>query len=165
VVAAPISIIATPTSFSSSVSTARAGERLEHDLLDSVAGAVDRLADVRRRRDLARDEEDLRLESHAGHADRILDALLVVDAVLLRDRVHHLTVGRERDRARDDVHPVDVVLQDLVLGDRDHTHRARRLDVVAADPGIDAVHGDAGHELGFLQGGAYGLGDAVDVRD
>ncbi len=73
---------------------ARARERLQHQILHSVPGPVDRLADVRRRGHLAGDEEDLGLEPDAGHAQRVLDARLVIDPVLLGDRVQHLSVGR-----------------------------------------------------------------------
>ena len=48
----------------------RARERLEHELAHLVARALDRLAQVHRRRAADRDEVHLRLEPRADHADR-----------------------------------------------------------------------------------------------
>jgi hypothetical protein len=43
--------------------------------------------------------------------------------------------------------------------------RRARVDVLAGHAREDALHGDAGHQLGFLHGRAHGLGGAFDVRD
>jgi hypothetical protein len=52
----------------------------------------------------------LRLETHAGHADRLADAFLVVDDEFLRQDVQDLLVGRDRHRARRVDHALDVAL-------------------------------------------------------
>ena len=44
------------------------------------------------------DDVHLRLQAHAGHADRIADALLAVDDEFLRQHVQDLLVGRNGDR-------------------------------------------------------------------
>jgi hypothetical protein len=84
------------------------GERLEHDVGDVEAGAVAALDDVLRRGDGAGDDVDLRLQAHAGHAERLLDAVLLVDDVVLRQDVQHLAVHRDRDRLRGVDHALDV---------------------------------------------------------
>ena len=86
----------------------RARERLEHELAHLVARPLHRLAQVHRRRAADRDEVHLGLEPRADHADRIADAVVLVDRVLLRNRVQQLAVLRDRLRARDLVRAVDV---------------------------------------------------------
>ena len=88
---------------------------LEDQLLDPVSGPVHRLADVGRGRDLASHQEDLRLEAHAGHSHRVLDAALEVHPVLLGDGVHHLPVRRKRHGPGHDVHPLHVVRSHLLV--------------------------------------------------
>ncbi len=52
---------------------------------------------------------DPRLEPHAAHADRLADAVLIVDDELLREHVDDLAVARERDRLGLLEDPLDVV--------------------------------------------------------
>ena len=85
-----------------------ARERLEHELAHLVARALDRLAQIDRRRAADRDEIHLGLEARAAHADRIANPRVLVDAVLLRDRVQQLAILRDRLRARDLVRAIDV---------------------------------------------------------
>src|ERR1700722_19745159 len=60
------------------------GQLLEHHLLHREPAALDALLDVLCGAVGAGDDVDLRLQAHAGHADRIADALLAVDDELLR---------------------------------------------------------------------------------
>jgi hypothetical protein len=93
-----MSTSATPSSFSSSSRTAWAEARgLEDDVGDLQAAAVGALDDVLGAGDRGRDDVDLGLEADPGHAERIADAVLVVDHVLLWQDVEHLAVHRDRD--------------------------------------------------------------------
>jgi len=70
----------------------RRRERLEHDVAHAIPGALHRAAQVLRGGRLHRHEVDLDLEPRARHADRVGDAALLVDHVLLRDVVQQLVV-------------------------------------------------------------------------
>jgi len=130
------------------------GQRLEHQVGDLEAGALDRAADVLGRGHGAGDDVDLGFEPHAAHPDRVLDPVLVVDDELLRDHVDDLAIGGDRDRLGGLHHAVDVGGTDLVVlaGDRDHAAAVDRADVVAGDPGGDALHRKPGHALGLVHG-------------
>ena len=82
-------------------------------------------------------EVHLGLEAHAGHAERLLDAVLVVDRVLLREHVEDLAVLRDVDRLGLLEHRGDVGLFDFLVLDRPHALRVERLDVRARDAGVD----------------------------
>src|SRR6185312_3142019 len=100
VVPAPISTSAVPSSFSSSVRTASAlasGSRISSRTLYPA-----RSIDLRR--------------LIAG-AEPIADAGVLVDGVLLRDRVEQLAVLRDRLGTRDHIGPIDVALIDLIARD------------------------------------------------
>ena len=129
----------------------RAGERLEHELAHLVAGALDALAQVDRRRRADRDEVHLRLEPRAAHPDRIADAGVLVDGVLLRDGVQQLAVLRDRLRARHLVRAIDVGLVDLVVAHGDDALGGHRLHVLAGDAGVHVGDRRARHALGVLQ--------------
>ena len=97
VVPPPMSIRQTPSSRSSSRQHRLGrGERLEHDVGDVQAGLVRALHDVLRARHRRRDDVDLGLEPHAAHAERLADAVLLVDDELLREHVDDLAVHRDR---------------------------------------------------------------------
>ena len=133
VVPPPMSISATPSSRSSGVSTASAAAsgppstsctwspaRLQH-LMRFCPELIGAGHDV-----------DARLEPHPGHADRLLDAVLVVDDELLRQDVEHLAVrraarprGPRRSRARR--RPA----RDLAVLHRHHAVAVEALDVAA----------------------------------
>src|SRR5690606_12966139 len=143
----------------------RGRERLVDRALDAVAGAAHGLAQVLARVDRARDDVDLGLEARARHADRVANAALVVDDVLLRQHVQHLAIGRYDDGASDLVHALYVRGRDLLTVHCDDAVRRARVDVLARDTGEHALAGYAGHQLGFLHRGAHGIGRALDVGD
>ena len=72
----------------------RRGERLQHDVLHREAGAVDAPDHVLHRGDGAGDDVHLDLEPHAGHAERLPHAVLVVDHEGLGQHVDDLAVLR-----------------------------------------------------------------------
>src|SRR5262249_29447824 len=115
-------------------------------------GALDRAADVARARHRAGDDVHLGFEPHAAHADRVLDAVLVVDDEFLRDDVDDLAIGGDGDRLRGLDHALHVGGRDLVVLAR-HRHDAAAVqaaDVVAGDAGVHALGLHAGHALGLL---------------
>ena len=98
VVPAPMSTIATPSSFSSSVSTASArGARVQHQPLDFQPAAAHALQDVLGRALRAGDDVHLDLEPAAAHADRLLHLVAVDDEFLRLDQQQPLVV-RDVDR-------------------------------------------------------------------
>ena len=114
----PMSMTATPISFSSSLRTASAlASGCEHDVGDREAaalGAADDVLHAARRRG---DEVHLHAEAHARHPDGVADAVLAVDHVLARQDVEDLAVGVDRDGARALEHALDVAARDLAAGD------------------------------------------------
>src|SRR4051812_21794894 len=129
----------------------RTREWLEHELAYAVAGTLDGLAQIERGRAADRDEIHLRLQSRPDHPDRIANAAIAVDGVLLRYRVEQLAVGGNRLRARDLVGAVDVLLADLVAAHGDDAFADHCLDVLAGDPGVELLHLRPGHPLRILQ--------------
>jgi hypothetical protein len=84
VVPAPTSTSATPEVLLLDVSTRRRRDRAEHDVVDDEPACLQHLTEVLRRRHLRGHDVDLGLEPDAGDPDRLLQAFLVVDDVLLR---------------------------------------------------------------------------------
>ena len=139
------------------------GQRLEHDVGDVEAGAVGALDDVLRAGHRAGDDVDLGLEAHAGHAQRLLDAVLVVDDELLRQDVDDLAVQRDGDRLGRVDDPGDVGLADLLVLHRDDALAVEALDVAAGDAGVDGGDLAAGHQLGLFDRAADGGDGGLDV--
>ena len=143
------------------------GQRLEHEVEDPQVGALDGAADVLRRGHRAGDDVDLGLEPHAAHPHRVLDAVLVIHDVLLRDDVDDLAVHGDGDGLGRLDHPVHVGRADLVVParDRDDAAAVDAADVVAGDAGVDALHRHARHALGFVHR-ALDAGDGLlEVHD
>src|SRR5262249_24814344 len=115
----------------------RRRQRLEDDVGHLQVAAVAALDDVLRRGQRGGDDVDLGLEADAGHAERLADAVLLVDDVLLRQDVDDLAVHRDRDRlgALDDAR--EIAVADLLVLHRDGAVRVQALDVAAGDAGVD----------------------------
>ena len=163
VVPPPMSTSATPSSFSSSVSTDSLAASCSTTVSATVdAGAVHARDDVLRRALAAGDDVDVDLEPRAGHADRRADAVLLVDDEVLRQHVQDLAAGRQRHRLGGVDRAAHVLARDLAVlaGDRDHAAAVESLDVRARQREVDRVDLDAGHQLGFLDR----LLDRVDRR-
>ena len=139
------------------------GELLEDDVLDLQVAALDALGDVLRRADRPRDQVHLGLQPDAGHADRVVDALLVVDQELLGQHVQDPLIGRDRDRLGRLDHALDVLGLDVAFPDRDDAVAVQALDVGAGDPGEHRADLDAGHALGLADRAADGVDRGVDV--
>ena len=99
-----------------------------------------------------------RLETNARHADRFANTVLVIDDVVLRQRVNHLAIERQRDVTRLLEHARDVFLLHFVIRDRDDPVRVDPLHVRAGDA-------DAGHVAGLLDGLANARDGRLDVDD
>src|SRR5690606_11060078 len=114
----------------------------------------------------ARHDMDVHLEPHAGHAHRVLDAVVPVYHVLLRDHVDDLHVRFQR-------HGAGVLDRAFHVGPRDllppayggHAVAGQGLEVRAGDPDPRAPDLDPGHALGGLNGLAHGLDGALEVDD
>ena len=112
------------------------GQALQHDVADVQARAVGALHQVVGGGHRAGHDVDLGLQPHAGHPDRVLDARLVVDDVLLGQHVDHLAVHRDRDRPGRVDHPLHVQRGDLGALDGHDAAAVETGDVAAGDPGV-----------------------------
>ncbi len=128
------------------------GELLEDDLLHLDTGAVDAVDQVLRRRDGGGDDVHVRLQLRAGHADRVVDAVLVVDHELLRQDVEDLALGGDVHGARRRHDALHVLARHLVIppGDRHHPAAVETPHVRAGDADEGAVGRAAGHQLRLL---------------
>jgi hypothetical protein len=93
----------------------------------------------------------------------LLDLLLAVDLVLLRDHVDDLAIGWNRNRLRllDDA--FDIAGLYLLVPDRDHADLVSGLDVSARDACIDRVDLAARHELRFFGSFPNGLDRGINI--
>ena len=142
-----------------------ARERFEHELPHLVAGPLDRLAEIERRRGADRDQIHLGLEAHATHSDRIADTGVAVDAILLRNRVEQLAIRGNRLRAGHFVGALDVGARHLVAIHGDDARAVHRLDVLARDSRVHAIHLHARHSLGLAHRFLDGLCGLLNVGD
>src|SRR5256712_5443326 len=126
----------------------RRRERLEHDVAHAIPGALHRAAQVLRGGRLHRHEVDLDLEPRARHADRVGDAALLADHVLLRDVVQQLVIPTDRDGPRDLVHPRHALRRDLLAVHRHDARGRARRHVLSRDPARHPRDLHARHPLG-----------------
>ena len=105
----------------------------------------------------------LDLEAHAGHAQRLLDAILTVNDELLRQDVQHLLVGGDGHGARGFDHAIDVDGGHFLVLDRHHAVAVKALDVAAGDAGVDALDTHAGHQLGLFERALDGADRRFDI--
>ena len=115
--------------------------------------------------ELGRDDVHARLEPHAGHAERIADAVLIVDDVLLWQHVQHLAVHRDRDGLGRIDHARDVRVADFLVLDRDDAVRVQPAHVRAGDRRVHGRDLAAGHVLGLVDRLLDRLHGRVDVDD
>ena len=105
-----------------------------------------------------------RFEAHAGHADGLLYAFLVVDDVFLWQHMQHFLVGGNGQRSGRIDHPVDVVRGDLAVPNRDDAVGVEAADVTAGDAGVHRVDGTVTDQLGLLDRPLDGLHRGFDVH-
>ena len=143
------------------------GQRVDDELVDLDAGRGHALGQVLDRGRRGRDDVGLDLEAQGAHPERVLDALLAVDAEAPPLDVEDLAVGRDGHRPGDLDRAVDVLAADLavVAGDRDLAGRVEALDVLAADADEGAVDLPAGQPLGLLDRVGDRADRLVDVDD
>ena len=107
----------------------------------------------------------LRLEADAGHAPGLLDALLVVDHVLLGQHVEHLLVGGYRHGPRRVEDALEILGHHLLILDRHDSVGVQAADVGAGDADVHRMNLAAGHELRLIDGALDRLHRGVDVDD
>ena len=162
----PSSIRAHPSSRSSGVSTAsEAAKRLEHELRHLITRTLHAPPEVLDRAGEDRHQVYLGLQPGAGHPDRLGDALLLVDQVVLGNGMEQLVVPAEAHVARDIIDPRHVAGADLAAGDRDHPVGAPGRDVLSRDAAEDRADLHARHRLGVLHRLGDGAGHFVEVAD
>src|SRR6266545_1833871 len=143
------------------------GQRLEHDVLDGEPRSVHRPHHVLHGGHGARHEVDLDFQPHARHAERLADAILIVDDEGLRQSVDDLAVGREVDGLRRLERALDVDGVDLaaLAGHRHHAAAVDAADVPTGHARVDRRDLDPGPLLRFFHRPADRLHRRVDVDD
>ncbi len=104
-----------------------------------------------------------RLQPHAGHADRVLNAFLVVDDEFLGQDVQDFLIGRNRDHPRRLHDPVHVLRRDFPVLDRGDAVGVEPPDVAAGNAGIHRIDPAVGHLLGRLNRALDRLHGGFDV--
>ncbi|MCY1415824.1 hypothetical protein D9M71_313200 [compost metagenome] len=140
------------------------GQLREDDVIDLEAAAAHALLDVLSRVDRTGDHVDLGFQAHAGHAQRLAHAFLVVDHVVLGQRVQHALVGGDGDRLGRVEDAVDVRRAHLAVADRHDAVGVQAADVVAGDADECRVDTAAGHLLGLVDGALDRLHGGLDVH-
>ena len=142
-----------------------AGQRLQHDLFDEESAAFRALGDVGYARGRGCDHVHARLEADTRHADRLFDAVLFVDDVLLREHVNHLAIAGERHSLGLLQHTSDVFDRNLAVGDGSDPVLVHATHVASSDAGVNRIDLDTGHRLGLLDRRANRLNGRLDVDD
>ena len=111
------------------------GDLVEDDLLDADLGPRDATLEVLERGHGGGDDVDVDLELDAAHADRVLDAVLVVDDELLGDDVDDVAVRGDGDGLGLVDDAPHVLAGDLAVlaGDGDDAAAVEALDVGPGD--------------------------------
>jgi len=143
------------------------GQGVHDELVDLDAGRGHALGQVLDRRRGRRDDVGLDLEPQRAHAERVLDALLAVDAEPAPLDMEDLAVGRDRHGPGDLDRSVHVLARDLavVTGHGDLSRRVEAFDVLPADADEGAVDLPARQALGALDRVRDGADRLVDVDD
>src|SRR5699024_9461575 len=104
-------------------------------------------------------------QPHAGHPDRLADAILMIDDVLLRNHVQDLLVGGNGDGPRGIDHALDIILRDLLIADGDDPVGIEAPHVAAGDIGVDRMDFATSHQLGLLDRALDRLHGGLDIDD
>src|SRR6266536_5503456 len=126
------------------------GEGARHQLIDLDSGGDHAFGEVLDRGGRGGDDVDLHAEPDRAHAQRVLDALLVVDAEVAGQDVEDLPVRRDLDCPGDLRRAIDILPGDLtvVTAHGDGPRRVLTLDVLAADGHEGAIDLHARQALG-----------------
>ncbi len=106
-------------------------------------------------------------EPHAMHADRVFDVALAVQAVVLSEELHDLTVRRQADNRGGFLHAQAIFRGNLPVGGTDSDDpfgiEAAHVRTVHVNGGPADMH--AGNALRLGHGFHDSVGDFVDVND
>src|SRR5450755_1341041 len=130
-------------------------ELLKHNVLNLEPAALHTLDDVLRGAVRASNNVYLRLQAHAGHANRIADSFLRIDDVFLRQDMQDLLVRGDCHRLGCVDYALDVTGTYFLVLDRDNSVGVQAADVAAGDAGVYRMYLAVGHQLGFLDGALY----------
>ena len=141
-------------------------EGLEHDVGHIQLGQIAAFDDILTGGSRTGDDMDVHLQPDAGHAQRVLHSVLIVDDEILGQDVQHLPVAGDADGLCRVDHPPDILLGNraVVL----HGHHAVAIDslnVVSRDAYEHFLNRRAAHQLALphrLLDGAHRLFDVDD---
>jgi hypothetical protein len=142
-----------------------ARQRAQHDVGDFELRALHAAHRVLHAGRRGGDEVDAHLKSHAAHADRIADPVLVIHQVLSRKGVEDHAIGVDRDRAGSLEHPLQVRLRHLAARHRGHAVRHLPAHVTATDSHVHGGDLHPRHRLSRANGLSNRTDSPFDVGD
>ena len=130
------------------------GERLEHRVIDTHAGAIYRRDDILRGGTRGGDDVDVDFEALADHTDRVADVVLVIQEKFLREDVQDFAIFRQLHAAGGFDGPADVVALHVARARayRDAAAAVYAADVRASDADQRRFHRHAYEGFGFFDG-------------
>ncbi len=141
----------------------RGSQLLENDVGDIESRTVAGFDDVLGAGNGAGHDVHPGFQSDAAHAQRLTDAVLVVDDELLGKDMDDLAVHGYGDGFRRIDHPAHVVRGNLAVLDGDHALGVEPLDMSARDPRVHRLYFAAGHQLGLFDSLLDGRDSSFDV--
>src|SRR5690606_31640730 len=124
----------------------------ENDVFHFQATAADAFLNILRSVHRTGNEMHLGFEAYTGHAQRLLDALLVVEHIFLRQHMQDFLIGRNRHSLRGIDDTLEIERIHLAIT---HCHDAVRIqtaNMTACDARIYRVNLATGHQFGFFDG-------------
>src|SRR5690606_8200122 len=134
------------------------------DVVHFQAAAAHAFLDVLRGVHGAGHHVHLGFQAHAGHAQRLAHAFLVIDHVVLGQGVQDTLVGRDGHRLGSIQYALDVGAADFAITDRHDAVGVQAADVIAGNADESRVDAATRHQLGFFHCALDGLHGGFDVH-
>ena len=117
------------------------------------------------RRDRAGDDVNFRFESDPRHAQRISDAILIIDDVILRQNMEHFAIHWDSHCLCRIDHSLQIPRHDFFVFNRDDAVTVEAFDVAPGNARKDGVNLTARHQTRFLNGFFERIHRGLDVDD
>src|SRR5210317_65844 len=129
----------------------RGSQLLEDDIADVDTGLVAALDDILSACDGPGDNMDPGLKAHAAHAERLLDAVLIVNNELLGQDVNHFPIHRYRQGFGSIDNTPHIFVADFTVLDGNHTLGVDALDMTTGNSCKHRLNLTTGHQFSLLQ--------------